>query len=74
MLARWHQLVASVIALDPLHWVMLAVWYLRTTMAIEMANKNGTFFYCCFVCCALSAAGAMQREYSPDGRIQWLPE
>ena len=60
MLARWHQLVASVIALDPLHWVMLAVWYLRTTTAIEMANKNGTFF--------------IQREYSPDGSIQWLPE
>jgi hypothetical protein len=53
---------------------MLAVWYLRITTAIEMANKNGSFLYCCFVCCALSAAGAIQREYSPDGSIQWLPE
>ncbi len=49
ILDQWHQPVASVIALDPLHWKMCTVSYRRTTMAFKMANKYGTFFdFCLF--------------------------
>jgi hypothetical protein len=53
ILARLHQPVASVIALDPFHWAMCAVSYWRTTTAIEMASKYGAFFVFFFLACNL---------------------
>ncbi len=43
--------MASNKVLNVLYWVMRAVSYRRTAVAIKMASLFGTFFDCCFVCC-----------------------
>jgi hypothetical protein len=43
-------------------------------MAIETANKEGTFCIIVVLIVAMAAAGAIQSEYSPNGSVQWLPE
>jgi hypothetical protein len=51
ILARWRRSVASIKALDLFHWVMHAVLYRCTAVAIKMASKVVPFFCGCFVCC-----------------------
>jgi hypothetical protein len=72
ILARWHQPVASIIALDPLYWAMHAVLYRRTTSAIKTASKYGAFFVVFFLHATLMSAGMIQSKYLPDGGVQWL--
>jgi len=43
LVARWRRLVASIKALDLLHWAMRAVSHHRTAMAIEIASDGGAF-------------------------------
>jgi len=43
VVARWRHLVASIKALDLLHWAMCAVSHHRTAMAIEIASDGGAF-------------------------------
>jgi len=43
VVARWRRLVASIRALDLLHWEMHAVLHHRITMAIEIASDGGAF-------------------------------
>ena len=61
ILAWMHRPVASVIALDPLHWVMHLVSYRCISTARKMAIKL-----------TLSSAWAMQSKYSTDDGVQWL--
>jgi hypothetical protein len=72
ILARWHQPVASVVALDPLYWVMCAVSYQCTTTTIEMASKYGALFVVFFLHATPLSPGMIRRKYSPDGGVQWL--
>ncbi len=52
ILAQWQQPVASIEALDLLHWAMHAVTYRRIAMAIKTASCVGVFVDCCmFACC-----------------------
>ncbi len=51
ILAQWQRPVASIKALDLLHWALCVVLYRRTAAAIEMASKVGPFFHHRFVCC-----------------------
>jgi hypothetical protein len=50
ILAQWQRPVASIKALDLVHWVICVVLYRRTAAAIEMASKVGPFLSP-FVCC-----------------------
>jgi hypothetical protein len=43
VVARWRRLVASIKALDLLHWTMRTVLHQRTAMAIEIASDGGAF-------------------------------
>jgi hypothetical protein len=43
-----------------------------TVTAIETANKVGAFVIVVLFAVALAAAGAIQREWFPDGGIEWL--
>jgi len=43
VVARWRRLVASIKALDLLHWAMCAVLHHRTAMAIKIASDGGAF-------------------------------
>ncbi len=43
VVARWRRLVASIKALDLLHWAMRTVSNHRTAMAIEIASDGGAF-------------------------------
>jgi len=43
VVTRWRHLVASIKALDLLHWAMRAVLHHRTAMAIEIASDGGAF-------------------------------
>ncbi len=72
ILARWHQPVAFIVALDPLYWVIHVVLYRRTTTAIEMASKYGALFIIFFLHATLSSAGMIRSKYLPDGGVQWL--
>ncbi len=52
ILAQWQRPVASIKALDLLHWAMRAVTYRRIAMAIEMAIFARVFVDCClYACC-----------------------
>jgi hypothetical protein len=52
ILAQWQRPVASIEALDLLHWAMRAVTYRRIPMAIEMAIFARVFVDCClYACC-----------------------
>ena len=44
VVARWRRSMASGVALDMLHRVMLHVLLQRLTMAIEMTRNRGAFF------------------------------
>ena len=46
ILAQWQCPVASIEALDLLHWVMRMVTYRRIAMAIKMARFLGVFVDC----------------------------
>ncbi len=47
ILARWQRPVASIEALDLLHWAMCVVMYWRIAMAIKMAIFARVFVDCC---------------------------
>jgi len=47
VVARWRRLVASIKALDLLHWAMRAVSHHRIAMAIEIASDGGAFVCRC---------------------------
>ena len=49
ILAQWRQLVASKIALIPLHQAMCAVFYPLTAVAIKTASKVSAFFVVVFL-------------------------
>jgi hypothetical protein len=52
ILTRWRCPVASIEALDLLHWVMRTVTYRCIAMAIEMAIFARVFVDCClYACC-----------------------
>ncbi len=52
ILAQWRQPVASIEALDLLHWAMRAVTYRRIAMPIKMAIFARVFVDCClYACC-----------------------
>ncbi len=52
ILARWWRPVASIEALDLLHWAMRAVTYRRIAMAIKLAIFARVFVDCClYACC-----------------------
>jgi hypothetical protein len=52
ILAQWRRPVASIEALDLLHWAMHAVTYRRITMAIKRAIFARVFVDCClYACC-----------------------
>ncbi len=52
ILARWRRPVASIEALDLLHWAMRTVTYQRIAMAIKMAIFAHVFVDCClYACC-----------------------
>ncbi len=52
ILARWRRPVASIEALDLLHWAMRVVTYRRIFMAIKMAIFARVFVDCClYACC-----------------------
>ncbi len=52
LLAQWRCPVASIEALDLLHWAMHAVTYQRIAMAIKMAIFARVFVDCClYACC-----------------------
>ena len=70
ILARWRRLVASTIALIPLHWAMCAVLYPLTTVAIKMASKVSAFFVIVFFIATLPAARAKRCQYLPNGGVQ----
>jgi hypothetical protein len=72
ILAQWQWPVTSIKALDHLYWAMHAVSYRHISAAVETASDYGTFFIVVLFAVALAAAGAIQREYSPGGGIQWL--
>ncbi len=58
ILTRWRQPVASIEALDLLHWVMCKVMYRRIAMAIKMAIFACVFVDCClYACCPGSRWG-----------------
>ena len=59
VLAQWWQPVASIEALDLLHWAMHAVLYRHIVVVIKTASKVGIFFDCCWFAVALGAAGAI---------------
>ncbi len=58
MLAQWWHPVASSEALDPLHWLMRAVWYRHIAMAIRTARKVGVFMHRCVVDCCPGVRGS----------------
>ncbi len=62
ILAQWQCPVASIKALDLLHWAMHAVLYRRTTAAIKMGSKVGPFFVIVLFAVALAAAGVIRSE------------
>ena len=72
ILARRRQPVASIVALDPLHWAMHLVSYWRIAMASKMTSKYSAFFVIFFLFVSPLFAGAIRLEYSPDDGIQWL--
>ena len=43
VIARWHRLVASGVAMDMLHWSMAYTWLQRVRMAIKMTCQGGAF-------------------------------
>ncbi len=52
ILAQWQCPVASIEALDLLHWAMRAVTYQRIAIAIKMAIFARVFVDCClYACC-----------------------
>ena len=51
MLARWWQLVASVVTLNRLYWAMRAVSNRCIPTAIKTASKVGVLIDCYFVDC-----------------------
>jgi hypothetical protein len=52
VLARWWHPVASIEALDLLHWAMHGSLYRRIAMAIKLAGFAGVFVdSCLFACC-----------------------
>jgi hypothetical protein len=52
ILARWRHPVASIEALDLLHWAMHTVTYRHIAMAIKMAIFARVFVNCClYACC-----------------------
>ncbi len=62
ILAQWWRPVASIEALDLLHWAMRAVTYRRIAMAIEMANFAHVFVDCClYACCPGGRGGNTER-------------
>jgi hypothetical protein len=65
--------VVSSKALDLLHWAKRVVLYQCVAMAIKTVSKYGEFFHFCDLPATLAAAGAIQREYLPDGNVQRLP-
>jgi hypothetical protein len=69
ILARWHQTVASLVALDPLYWAIHAVSYRRTTTAIKMASKYGAFSVVFFLHATPLSAEMIWSKYSPDGGV-----
>ena len=70
ILAKWWQLVASVVALDPLHWAMCLVSYWHITMASKMACKYGAIFVF-FWHATRQSSGLIQRKSSG---FKWSPE
>ena len=63
VLAQWWCFVAFRKAMNLLHWVMRAIvlaW--RTTMAIEMTRKVGTFNIIFLFAVALVAAGVIRSK------------
>jgi hypothetical protein len=56
--------------LDLLYWVMCMVLYQHIVMAIKTASKYGEFLS--FFCAILTAAGAIESEFSPNDNVQWL--
>ncbi len=51
ILAQWQRPVASIEALDLLHWAMHMVMYRRIAMAIKMAIFARVFVDCCLYAC-----------------------
>jgi hypothetical protein len=52
ILTQWQHPVASIEAVDLLHWAMPAVTYRRIAMTIKMAIFARVFVNCClFACC-----------------------
>ena len=72
ILAWRHQPVASVIALDPLCWLMRLVTYRRTDRASKTADKYGTFLSFFYGIRTRHPSGAIRSEYLPDRGVQWL--
>jgi hypothetical protein len=50
VVAQCRRPVASRVALDMPHWAMLSVLLRRTTVAIEMAGRQGAFVHHCQFC------------------------
>ncbi len=46
ILTRWRRLVASGLAMDPLHWRMPAVSYRRISSAVKTGRIGGAFDHC----------------------------
>ncbi len=62
ILAQWGRPVASIEALDLLHWAMCVVMYQRIAMAIKMAIFARVFVDCClYACCPGSRWGNTER-------------
>ncbi len=62
ILTQWRHPVASIEALDLLHWAMRAVVYRRIAMAIKMAIFAHVFVGCClYACCPGGRWGNMEQ-------------
>ncbi len=59
ILAQWRRPMASIEALDLLHWEMCMVLYQCTATSIEMARKVGRFFFIISFAVALAATRAI---------------
>jgi len=68
VLAHWWHLLAFMKAMNLLHWVMNAVSYRRTAMAIKMTSKVDTFCIVGLFAVALVAAGAIRSEYLTEAK------
>jgi hypothetical protein len=62
VLAQWRRLVASLKAMNLLHWVIFAVSYWGITMSIETASKVGVFCILILLIVDLAATGAIPSE------------